>query len=152
MYATKEEVKSLFRDFADNSEAAVTDTEIDLFLENTAEMIDAKIGTLYQLPITEAANPKSFRILKQVHMYKVACIIDDILNDYSEADKKPMWASDAKGLLKALVPEINAKTCKQCPPTTILPDATYLGTSTQRGKIKVSATTGRIFQKGQNNW
>lgn len=151
-YATRDEVKSMFRDFADNSEAAITDVELDLFLDNTTSIIDAKIGTLYQMPITIGANPESFKILKQLQMFKVACIVDDILNDYSEAEKKPMWCKKAEGMMKALVPEMDKKTCRQCEPTMKLPDATYIGTSTQRGQIKVNKTSGTIFKKGADNW
>ena len=149
-YATKEEIKSMFRDFADNSEAAVTDTELDLFLNNTASIIDAKIGTLYSMPILEVDSPESFKILKQVQMFKVACIVDDILNSYGEADKKPMWCKKAAALMESLVPD--KKGCKQCVPTMKLPDATYTGTSQQRGRMTVSNTAGTIFQKGENNW
>lgn len=151
-YATIDEVKSMFRDFADNSEAAVTDSEIQLFLDNTCAMIDAKIGTLYQMPITNAINPESFKILKQVHMFKVACIIDDILNDYAEADKKPMWCKKAAMIMEALVPPMDPKTCRQCEPTMKLPDAVYIGTKTQTNQIKMNPTQGTIFQKGGDNW
>jgi hypothetical protein len=151
-YATRDEVKSMFRDFADNSEAAVVDTEIDLFLDNTTAVIDSKVGTLYSLPLTLLDNPQSWAILKQLQMYKVACIIDDILNDYAEADKKPMWCKKAKMLLNEIIPPVDPKTCKQCEPTLKLPDAIYLGTPTQKSRMTVSKTSGTIFKKGENNW
>lgn len=149
-YASITEVKSLFRDFADNSEAAVDDTEIQLFLDNSSSIIDSKIGTLYQLPITVGDNPESFKVLKQLQMFKVACIIDDILNDYSEADKKPGWCKKAEVLMNSLVPPL--KNCKQCKPNMILPDALFLGTDTQRARIKISATSGTVIRKNENNW
>lgn len=152
IYATKAEIKSMFRDYADNSEAAVIDSELDLFIENTGAIIDAKIGTLYQMPITEADNPQSFRILKQLQMFKVACIVDDILNSYGEADKKPMWCKKAHALLEALVPSKKAGSCKQCAPTMSLSDAQYLGTTTQTGRISVASTTGRVIVKNADNW
>lgn len=151
-YATKSDIKSMFRDFADNADAAVDDTELDLFIDNSTAIIDAKIGTLYQMPITELGNPESFKILKQLQMFKVACIVDDILNSYGEADKKPMWCKKAHALLSALVPDIDPKTCRQCPPTMRLPDASYLGTPTQRGRISLNATTGTVFKKNSDNW
>ncbi len=151
-YATIDEVKSMFRDFADNVDAAVTDAEITLFLDNSTSIIDAKIGTLYTLPITIGANPKSFAILKQLQMFKVACIVDDILNSYGEADKKPMWCKKAQTLLKDLVPDISPKTGRQPEPTMKLPDATYNGTPTAQNKIRVSATTGTQFNKGVDSW
>ena len=152
-YASKDEIKSMFRNFADNTDAAVDDSDLDLFLANTASMIDGASGTLYSMPITEGDNPESFKILKQLQMYKVAGIVDDILNNYSEADKKPMWDRKAEMLLKALVPEKKGKNgCKQCEPTMKLPDASYLGTSTQRGRVKMRPNSGRQFSKGGNNW
>ena len=150
-YATKEDIKSLFRDFADNSEAAVNDADLDLFIANSTAVIDAKIGTLYLLPITEIVNPLSFAILKQLQMFKVACIVDDILNSYGEGDKKPTWCKKAMELMNSLVPE-KKNNCVQCEPTMKLPDTPYLGTSVQQGQIRIAATTGTVFKKGANNW
>jgi len=151
-YATKDDVKALFRDFADNADAAVNDSDLDLFIDNTTSIIDSKIRTLYSMPITEANNPESFKVLKQLQMYKIACMVDDILNDYSEADKKPMWCKKANMLMEAIVPPKDPKTCKQCEPTLKLPDATYLGTSIQRGKVTINRTSGTVFRKGEDNW
>lgn len=151
-YATPAEVKSLFRNFSGGSNPAVTDTEIQLFLDNASEIIDAKIGTLYTLPITEGAHPKSYKILKQLNMFQAACIVDDILNDYSEADKKPMWCKKSETLLNSLVPPREKNNCRQRVPTMILPDAPYVGTETQRNKMSVMPTSGTIFKKGGNNW
>lgn len=151
-YATPDNVKSLFRNFAPNSQAAVTDIEIQEFLDDAHEVINAKLGTLYELPITELSNPQSFKILRRLETYKVACIVDDILNNYSEADKKPGWCKKAHMLMDELVPPFDPKTCKQCDPTMKLPDAKFIGNITQRGKIKISATKGAVFEKGGNNW
>ena len=151
-YATKDDIKSMFRNFSDNSEAAVTDTELDLFIDNTTAMIDSRIGTLYQMPITSLLYPESFKVLKQLQMYKIACIVDDILNSYGEADKKPTWCKQFHELMTALVPPINPTTCKQCPPTMKLPDAVYVGTPEQTNRITLSRTSGAIFSKGGDNW
>jgi len=147
-YATPAQVKSLFRHFADNSEAAVIDTEIQDFLDDAEEIINAKLGTLYTMPITD---PAALKILKRLETFQVAAVVDDILNNYSEADKKPQWKSNADKLMKDLVPPRNAKGI-QPEPTMKLPNENYLGTSTQRGKITLSRTSGTIFKKGANNW
>ena len=151
-YATIDNVKSMFRLFASGANAAVTDPEIQLFLDNTTASINAKIGTLYTLPATEGDNPEAFAILKQLQMYKVACIIDNILNNYPQADKKPMWCKKAQHMMDALVPPVDPKTCKQCPPTIILPDLPYKGVPEQRNRITISRTDGVTFRKGQDNW
>ena len=150
-YATKENVKSLFRDWNDNADAAFDDADIDLQILLSTSIINAKIGTLYQMPITEVGNPESYAILKQLQMFKVACVADDVINSYGEADKKPTWCKKAHELMEALVPS-KKKDCMQCEPTMKLPDTEYLGTTTQRGKIRISATTGTTFKKGANNW
>ena len=153
-YATIANVKSLFRDFADNADAAVNDVELQDFLDDAEVTINSKIGTLYTLPITVPANPESYKVLAMIEKYIAAGVVDDILNSYSEADKKPMWTEKAMKMLKALVPPKNKSDCNQCEPTMKLPDAIYNGTSVQRGKIKLSATSGRQFTKGENanNW
>ena len=48
-YATKDQIKSLFRDFADNTEAAVNDDDLDLFIDNSTELIDSRVGEYYTL-------------------------------------------------------------------------------------------------------
>ena len=83
-YATVEEIRSMFRDLDDTSEAAITTAEIQLFLDNNTAIIDAKIGTLYTLPITLIDNPLSFPILKQIQMFLVASVVDEILNSHSD--------------------------------------------------------------------
>jgi len=150
-YATPTNVKSLFRDFADNADAAVSDTELQEFLDDAEEVINAKIGTLYQLPITVGENPKAFKVLRRLETFQVACIVDDILNSYGEADKKPQWCKKAKDLLNELVPPVKAG-CRQCEPTMKLIDAVYLGTSTQRGRMSVQSTSEPVFKKGADNW
>lgn len=152
-YATPANVKSMFRVWTSGSKPAITDTELQEFLDDAYTIINAKVGTLYSdLPATVGANPEAYAILKRIEILKVADIVDGILNDYSEADKKPMWGEKAEALLKEIIPPINPRTCEQCVPTLILPDLTYTGTQKQKNSIHVSATSGRIFEKGGNNW
>ncbi len=150
-YASKDEIKAMFRDFASNTEAAVDDTDLDLFIENSTAQIDAEIGALYALPITLIGNPLSFAILKQLQMYEVACIVDDIINSYSESDKKPMWCKKYTDLMTKLIPKVGSG-CKRCIPQFKLPDAIYLGTETQKSRITLSSTSGTQFQKGVDAW
>lgn len=152
-YATPSNVKSYFRDWAEPSDGpAITDDELQEWLDSTFAKINAKLGTMYTLPITLGANPLSYPIVKDIEAMWVAGIADDVLNSYGEADKKPSWKSDSKTMLKELVPQYDKKTCKQCPPTSVLPDVTFLGTKKQRAQITISKTSGAIFRKGQDDW
>jgi hypothetical protein len=152
-YATVDDVKGCFRNFASNSEAAVTDAKIEAWLESAHAMINGRIGTLYSMPITEDDYPESFKILAQIEAFKVAGIVDDILNSYSEADKKPTWEKRAMDMLLELVPKKD-KDGKQPEPTTKLPDAIYIGTRQQTARPKFSSgnTDAPTFVKGGDNW
>lgn len=151
-YSTIAKVKSLFRDFGGGSDPAVSDSEIQEFLDDAALIINGRIGLLYQLPIILADSPDSYGILRRIETYIVADIVDDILNSYTEADKKPEWGKKASSLLKDISPPLDKKRGKQLEPAMKLLDAVYLGTSTQRNKITIAKTSGAIFKKGVDNW
>lgn len=148
-YATPTQVKSLFRDFPDNSEAAVTDAELQDFLDDAQATIDARISEFYSLPIT---NADALKILKRLSTYKVACMVDSILNSYSKDEERPMWCKMAKDLMNAIAPEKDPRSCRQCEPTMKLPGENYIGTKTQRNTIKISSTAEPTFRKGEDNW
>lgn len=150
-FATTQDVKDLFRHFADNTEAAVTDAKIQKWLDSEHEFVLGKVGTLYQLPLTAEANPLTAKILADIEAMLVASKVDDILNSYSEADKKPQWYRNAMMRLKEYVPEKDNKG-KQAEPTVKLPDSVYIGTGVQKGQFKVSSTSTPIFSKGGDNW
>lgn len=150
-YATPEDVKALFRSFAITSEAAVTDEKIQAWLDNAFSNINSKIGRLYQMPIDETASPESWNILKEIESFKVAGIVDDVLNSYSEADKKPLWEKRAMNILNELAPQLD-RDGRQPIPIMILPDAVYLGTSTQKARPRLQPNTTPTFIKGANNW
>lgn len=149
-FATPAQVKSFFRDFAISTESAVTDAKIQAWLDSEYEYIKGKIGILYSMPITTDANPLSVKILAEIEAMKVAGIVDDVLNNYSEANKKPQWEKRAMMKLKEIIPDLEDG--KQPEPVFRLPDLQYIGTRTQKGTIRVSATTGAVFSKGGDNW
>lgn len=151
-FATPTDVKDLFRELDTTvSDGAVTDAKIQKWLDSETEFVLGKIGTLYELPITAGANPKTALILADIEAMLVAAKVDDILKSYSEGDKKPQWEKRALMKLAQYVPEKD-KDGKQPEPTVKLPDATYVGTRSQKGQLKVSSTSSPIFTKGGDNW
>ena len=150
-YSNADEVKALFRDFPNTTDAAVDDTKINNFLNSMSNLVDARLKGFYQLPISYANNPISYSIISQIVAFKVAAIVDDILNTYSEADKKPIWDKKADQMLDDIAPKRN-KDGGQPTPNNILPDATYLGSSNSSSTIKLSSTATPVFTKGGKNW
>lgn len=150
-YATPDDVKGLFRNFPSNTDAAVDDDKIQKWLDSANAKVVGKIGTLYQMPITVELHPLACLMLAEIETFFVASIIDDVLNTYSEADKKPGWEKRAQMALRDLIPE-KTSDGKQPEPTTKLPDAVYLGTKLQTSGIKVSSTNESIFKKGVDSW
>ncbi len=152
-YATVDQCKSMFRCLDTTvTDPAVTDAEILEFIDETCASIDGCINELYSLPITAIDNPKSFLILTKLTKFKVAGILDDILNSYGDADKKPTWHKQGEQLLNKICPPKDPKTCKRCEPVMKLPDASFLGANPKGDTISVKATSGRVFSKGGNNW
>lgn len=152
-YATVAQCESMFRCLDTSiSDPAVTAAGIQEMIDEACASIDGCINELYSLPITAGPNPKSFLILQKLTKMKVAAVLDDILNSYAEADKKPTWGKQAKELLDKICPPKDPKTCKRCEPTMKLPDATFLGSNTPGNTIKIKATTGVTFTKGGDNW
>lgn len=150
-YCTPEKVKSMFRCLDDVTDPAVTDAEIQELIDENCAAINGCLGELYQLPITAVDNPESFLILQKLCKLKTAATLDDILNSYGEADKKPTFGKQAHELLEKICPP-KKKGCKRCEPTMKLPDAQFLGANRSGDTIAVQATSGRIFQKGVDTW
>lgn len=149
-YAAPSDVAALFRKLdLTKTDTAVTSAKIQDWLDNASAMIDSRIGVLYTLPLTAVGNPLSWKILKSIESFFVAGIVDDILNSYSEGDKKPMWEKRAAAMLEAYAPEDD----KDGAPSSRLPDATFIGTATMQGQFKANNTSAApIFVKGANNW
>lgn len=151
-YASVNDVVALFRDVdITSTNASVTTAKITDWLASSTAIINARLNGLYSLPITSEVSPASFATLKQIESFYVASIVDDILNTYSEADKKPNWYKKAMELLDQVAPKKGSKG-EQYEPSMLLPDATYLGTPTQKARIKISSTDSTVFKKGDNNW
>ncbi len=150
-YATPADVAGLFRNLdLTKTDTAVTSAQIQGWLDSTFATINSRIGLLYTLPLNGTDNPLSMSILKMIEMFYVAGIVDDILNSYSDGDKKPYWEKRAAALLDQYAP---ADCKKDCSPTSRLPDAIYLETPVLRGAFRASnTTTDPVFVKGANNW
>lgn len=86
-YCTKAQVKAMFRNLENSTDPAVTDASLDEFIAEADSSINARLKGVYVLPITEGTNPESFVILRKICRLLVACVVDNILNTYAEADK-----------------------------------------------------------------
>lgn len=151
-FATPENVAGFFRNFDPSAgNSAVTSVEIQEWLDTEHSFVLGKIYTMYKAPITVADNPLSANIIKDIEAMLVAGRVDDILNTYTEAQKKPMWEKRAMYRLEEYVPKKD-KDGKQPTPTILLPDAEFLGSTSQQGQLKLSSTSTPIFTKGQDNW
>lgn len=147
-FASVADVKAYFRDFAESTEAAVTDEKIQAWLDTASISVLARFHTLYETITTE--NEASAKIIAEIEAMKVADIVDNILNSYSEGDKKPQWGKMAMATLKEYCPD--KVDGIQPEPDVKLPDAQYVGTRTQKARMSVSATSGSIFKKGVDAW
>jgi phage gp36-like protein len=75
-YSTTAQVASEFKDITFNATSAVTDTEVDRFIEEADAEIDGRVGKRYEVPVTGTA---SLKILRTISIGIVADRIRDIL-------------------------------------------------------------------------
>jgi len=153
-YTTVEKIKTMFRAFTSSTtNAAVTDASITEFIAEIDAIIDSRLSSFYELPI-DAGNTAALAILGRVSRLFVAAILDDILNTYSEADKKPTYKKDAETLLNSLVPQVD-KSGKWFAPLSPLPNVLQLGipgNPNTQATIKVSSNEDPTFKKGVDAW
>lgn len=149
-YAKVEDVVALFRNLdIEQIDAAITEDEIETFLEDAEARINTRLLKFYTLPIDADANPKSFRYLATIEKYFAAAVVDEILNNYAEGERRPTWEKKALQMLEEIAPQ----DCDTCKPASLLPDADFLGNSTSRGRFAASSVEiSPVFERGKNNW
>lgn len=149
-YTDAAKVKSMFRDFSSSTTPAVTDGEITAFIAEHDAVIDGSLKGVYAIPIT---GTKSLKIIEKISRNLTAGVVDEILNSYGEADKKPEYEKRGKRLLSKLKPKFEKGVWLN--PEMFLPDNDFLGlpdNPNKSARIKVASTTGRQFVKGGDNW
>lgn len=152
-YCTPTQVVSMFRNLdLTITDPAVTEAEIQEWIDENCASMNACLSELYVLPINEIDNPESWKILRKICRYKTAATVDNVVNEYSEADKKPEWGEWAHKMMLKLCPEKDPKTCMRCEPTFKLPDTPFKGANTPGNTIAVKATSGVQFKKGRDDW
>ena len=149
-YTTIAKVKAMFRNFTGNtSNQAITDATLTEWITAKDARINSRISRYYELPIIAS---ESLLILEEISCLMVAHQVDNVLNNYTDAQKKPDYAKQADALLNEYAP-LPKDNCKPCEPVSRLPDATYTGLQNDKRRLSVSVTTtAPIFQKGVDSW
>lgn len=148
-YTTVTKVKALFRNFTSNSSnQAVTDSTISDWIAEVDARINSRIGRFYQMPIT---GEESLLILQKISNLMVACQMDNTLNTYTDAQKKPEYCKQGSALLDEYAPM--PKDGKIVEPISRLPDAIYTGVVSSTRRMSASVTNvAPKFQKGVDSW
>lgn len=149
-YSTVNAVVSLFRNLdITQTDAAVVETEIEVFLEDAKLRIDTRLRKFYRMPITVGTNPESVKVLAVIEKYFAAQVVDEILNNNKEQELKANWEKRALQMLEEIAPS----DCDDCKPIAKLPDAEFLGTSADRGSFTASTVAIKpVFVRGKDNW
>ena len=108
-YTDVDLVKSEFRSLEVTANSAVSESDVETFIAQSENYINAKIGHRYQLPITKVSNPVGHSILSLIATYMVVCRIKRVLevkNVVREADqivKNVDYCKEAKDMLDEVV-------------------------------------------------
>jgi len=149
-FTTVEKVKSMFRNLTlDGSASALTTAEVQLFIDEASAVVSSCLKEFYDM---DNVGTNSALILSRIETFKVADIVDDILNNYSEASQKPFYGKKAEKLLEKYIPRFNEKSCEWCDPMAKLPDTPYKGLPSTTTQVTIKNTAGPTFKKGVDSW
>lgn len=146
-YAQISDIKQLFPNFPENRDALVNETSIGEYLRHSYQVINGRIANYYETPILVADSPCSYEILREIQAFYAADIVDRVLNPGRKVTEGPHWGQKAYRLLNEIAPDPN----RGEHPTTILPDATYIGSRIHNAVV--SGSTGDpVFTKAGDQW
>lgn len=150
-FATPAQVKAMFRNFTTNAtNQAITDATIQEWLDEANAVILSRLRYYYD---TTNIGSESEVILRKMERLSVACQVDDTLNSYADAQKKPQYCKNFIMMLDMYAPEANKANCKLCAPSSRLPDTPYLGVQSPGRRFKASVTdVAPTFRKGVDTW
>lgn len=149
-YSTVSKVQSMFRNLKlDANNSALTTAEIQVWLDEAHEEIYSCLEQFYKL---ESAGARSLLILSKIETLKVAALVDDVLNNYSEAKMKPQYDKKAMDLLAKYIPQFNKTKCEWCDPIALFPDTPYNGLPSSTTAISVQSQGTATFKKGVDAW
>lgn len=141
-YADSADVQKEFKNLEYNSQG-VESTEVDEWATQESEYINSRIGLKYQTPVTVAASPKAFQILKQICIWLLAKRIQETLEVKTTVPEGQQLVTG--GDLRTLA---EARLDKLVDGSAILLDA--ISNSSSKGISSFTAGTAspHVFQKG----
>ena len=149
-YTTVAKVKSMFRNLkTDGTNSALTTAEIQIWID---EVSAAVVSCLSQFYTMTSVGSNSELILSRIETFKVAGIVDDMLNNYAEAKSKPMYDKKGENLLQKYIPQYNTKKCEWCDPLAKLPDPPFIGLPSSTTEMSVQSQGPATFKKGVDAW
>lgn len=154
-YSTSDKVKSMFR-FLDTGSgtSAITDSEIDTFIDEADAEIDGKLHEYYEVPIT---GTHSLKIMSKISTLKAAHLVRGVLDSVgqeSEDEKAINFDQQAARLLMSCIPTKDSKTGAWVNAATSLYDATAKSVGPESSSVvSISITdTDPIFKKDVDAW
>lgn len=149
-FSTVTKVQAMFRNLKlDAANSALTTAEIQVWLDEAYEEI---LSCLEQFYTMSSAGPRSLTILSKIETLKVAALVDDVLNNYSDAKLKPQYDKKADAILEKYIPRFNNSKCEWCDPEAKLPDTPYLGLPSSTTEMTVQSQGPATFKKGVDSW
>jgi len=149
-YTTVTKVQSMFRNLKlDAANSALTTAEIQLWIDEVSAAVSSCLVEFYDMT---SVGPNSELILSRIETFKVAALVDDVLNNYSDAKAKPQYDTKGDKLLEKYIPRYNTKSCEWCDPAAKLPDTPFKGIPSSTTEISVQSQGPATFKKGVDAW
>lgn len=141
-YCTTDDVKKRFKSLELSVSSAVKLATVEGWIEDHSEAIDARIGKLFETPVT---GPKSLKVLRLICAYFVTADVEDVLVPPAQGatNRAPSYRKLAEDMLKKI----------ECGETD-LEDATRKTTAFGSGAdiATSSAAVDPVFKRGETQW
>ncbi len=154
-YTTVAQVKSMFRSLKiESANTAVITSEVDGWISAQDAIIDAKLGSYYETPIT---GTESLKIIELISRYKVAHIIKTVLElSQPNSDKTQEGQTNldekANEMIADLLPTKGSKG-EYIRPVMPLSDASKKSMAPATASITAyNSDNEPTFTKGGDNW
>lgn len=71
-YCEQSDIEADFKNIVFDDESAVTDEQLDAWIEQESAYIDARVALRYVVPVVESTFPKAFLLLKRICIFRVS--------------------------------------------------------------------------------
>jgi len=88
MYCSKKDIEADFKGIEFNDTSAVKPSELNEWITQESNYIDARVGLRYVVPIDETTHPEAFSLLKRIATFRVSERVRNVIEIKTNVTQK----------------------------------------------------------------